>query len=645
MIISRFLIPTLTLLLSLSFSLPAYEAQADWVMQEQSVKWPEGIEEKTILKLFQENNIVILTLPAEKWDSISRSSSIERSFFEKQDTSSSALQEIWHDDLVKVSVSDEGIFRLFPLRPVKSLCELETKEKIALENTALKLSTVFKETLGCQDYLKWIPLGEKAEQVGEFFYVEILPTPTNKEESVDVLQKMQHTAYITMKGIPLPPLLSHEQIKKIKKIAGVILNQDCFPTKPTFSETTRRGYYENLFPCRQYLAELILKRVFKRGDPLLPIISSNHKPPIDNPRVPKAAANPTATSCPFCSLHILEKQKVYESSHNWVLTNYRPYAKAHLMTVTKEHFGNGVKLSDEQILDKYRLWARIDSIYRNYLGCTATVVITRCGIGAGQTSAHNHDHLVGIDPNEVPYWLFNAFFELCQNPTKIAQLTGEDMTVTRNLLGPRFARIHDVIFDFGGVVIKKSNPEKDLDFIASKFGTSREKIYQHFAQFVTDLNNGKVSEKDFWEKLAQDSHVSVPKNWDNQWKKQYVSNRIPDQKVLDLVQHLREKGYLTPLLSNTITSHAVCNKESGLFDPFFPVFLSHERGFRKPDPKAYLDLLRTTGTRPEECVFVDDLLENVRGAQAVGMHGIHFQSAEQLEQELRLLLSEQGPGF
>ncbi|HLF69741.1 MAG TPA: HAD-IA family hydrolase, partial [Actinomycetota bacterium] len=45
-----------------------------------------------------------------------------------------------------------------------------------------------------------------------------------------------------------------------------------------------------------------------------------------------------------------------------------------------------------------------------------------------------------------------------------------------------------------------------------------------------------------------------------------------------------------------------------------------------PDPPIYTHTCRELGLEPGRCVFVDDLLANVEGAQAVGMKGIHHTS-------------------
>lgn len=54
----------------------------------------------------------------------------------------------------------------------------------------------------------------------------------------------------------------------------------------------------------------------------------------------------------------------------------------------------------------------------------------------------------------------------------------------------------------------------------------------------------------------------------------------------------------------------------------------------KPEPAIYQLLQDRYGLVPERTVFVDDLKANVDAARAQGWHAIHFQSPEQLREEL-----------
>jgi putative hydrolase of the HAD superfamily len=54
----------------------------------------------------------------------------------------------------------------------------------------------------------------------------------------------------------------------------------------------------------------------------------------------------------------------------------------------------------------------------------------------------------------------------------------------------------------------------------------------------------------------------------------------------------------------------------------------------KPEPAIYQLLQNRYGLDPAQTVFIDDLLNNVQAVQALGWHGIHFESAAQVGREL-----------
>lgn len=70
---------------------------------------------------------------------------------------------------------------------------------------------------------------------------------------------------------------------------------------------------------------------------------------------------------------------------------------------------------------------------------------------------------------------------------------------------------------------------------------------------------------------------------------------------------------------------------------FDAIVLSGEEGFGKPDPRSYTLAAERIGLAPNECVFVDDLAVNVRGAAEVGMVGVHHTDVESTLAELAVL--------
>jgi putative hydrolase of the HAD superfamily len=64
-------------------------------------------------------------------------------------------------------------------------------------------------------------------------------------------------------------------------------------------------------------------------------------------------------------------------------------------------------------------------------------------------------------------------------------------------------------------------------------------------------------------------------------------------------------------------------------------------GPRKPSPEPYLAIADALGVPPEECLFVDDLPVNCRGAEAVGMRS-HLFDITNPESSLNRLLDVLG---
>lgn len=55
----------------------------------------------------------------------------------------------------------------------------------------------------------------------------------------------------------------------------------------------------------------------------------------------------------------------------------------------------------------------------------------------------------------------------------------------------------------------------------------------------------------------------------------------------------------------------------------------------KPDPRIFQLLLNRYDLRPDETIFIDDNPDNVAAACQLGMHGIHFTTADNLKQVLQ----------
>ncbi len=100
----------------------------------------------------------------------------------------------------------------------------------------------------------------------------------------------------------------------------------------------------------------------------------------------------------------------------------------------------------------------------------------------------------------------------------------------------------------------------------------------------------------------------------------------------ELVVKLRGR-YKLGILSNASFRQA---RELGdLYDAFDAIVLSEEVGTSKPKKEAYEKVLSDLGVSPEEAIFIDDSLENVKGAERLGMKSVLYEDPKKLKESLR----------
>jgi 2-haloacid dehalogenase len=71
------------------------------------------------------------------------------------------------------------------------------------------------------------------------------------------------------------------------------------------------------------------------------------------------------------------------------------------------------------------------------------------------------------------------------------------------------------------------------------------------------------------------------------------------------------------------------------FQRFRGIVVSGRISVKKPDRRIFEHLVTTHRLTPAETLFIDDAVKNVDGARAVGLHALHFESAERLRGDLR----------
>lgn len=193
--------------------------------------------------------------------------------------------------------------------------------------------------------------------------------------------------------------------------------------------------------------------------------------------------------------------------------------------------------------------------------------------------------------------------------------------------------IKGVIFDLGGVIIDWSN-STTYRYMEENFGIDHEAAREKMKEKSPLANTGKLSEREWLEDFFLSFGIEPPEGYENILKETFKQAKN-NEGVVRIIKALKGNNYRLAILSNTIPSHATWEESDKVIGYFEAFVRSFEVGEKKPDAKIYIHTADALGLGPEECIFIDDRIENVEGAQAVGMCGIHFRDASQLERELK----------
>ena len=193
-------------------------------------------------------------------------------------------------------------------------------------------------------------------------------------------------------------------------------------------------------------------------------------------------------------------------------------------------------------------------------------------------------------------------------------------------------KIKVITFDFGGVIATTNRIEVN-QFMSTNLNISEIESIEILKQLKEHDLKGR-EEKEFWENYSKQANKELPSDWEKKFQdaKLQAMKEIPG--MVALVKDLQKQGYQTALLSNVRKSQAKIKRRLGHYEMFNPMLFSYELGTEKPNPRIFFILLEHLQAKPQEVLFIDNKIENILSAQAIGMDAIHFVNTEQLIQAL-----------
>tara|TARA_R110002049_G_scaffold250774_3_gene425147 strand:- start:3853 stop:4473 length:621 start_codon:yes stop_codon:yes gene_type:complete len=197
-------------------------------------------------------------------------------------------------------------------------------------------------------------------------------------------------------------------------------------------------------------------------------------------------------------------------------------------------------------------------------------------------------------------------------------------------------KIDTVIFDLGGVLIDW-NPEY---VFLNAFNGDRKKMQWFFDTICTMQWNENQDAGYPIQQATNDLVKQFPEYktyiemYYGNWETMLGGEISGSVKILEALIRLK-KHKVVALTNWSNETFPIAKKHFDFLKWFEGIVVSGDEKTRKPFKAIYQICLNRFDITPKKSIFIDDSLRNIKAANQLGIHGIHFKNPEQLIQELK----------
>lgn len=200
--------------------------------------------------------------------------------------------------------------------------------------------------------------------------------------------------------------------------------------------------------------------------------------------------------------------------------------------------------------------------------------------------------------------------------------------------------IKALYFDLGGVIVRTEDKQPRIQ-LGAEFGMTYPQIEQlafgggpHGSGARASI--GAISEEAHWVNVTR----ALSQSLDQRRRIQdafFAGDKI-DWNIIEFLREAR-KTRKVGLISNAWDGLRPWIRQQKFEDAFDHLTISAEVQIAKPLPGIYQHALNALAVTAEQSIFVDDFIENIQAANALGMKAVHFKTAEQALADVKKLLN------
>lgn len=197
--------------------------------------------------------------------------------------------------------------------------------------------------------------------------------------------------------------------------------------------------------------------------------------------------------------------------------------------------------------------------------------------------------------------------------------------------------IKNLVFDLGNVLLD-FNPKKIIDDYVIEERKKKE-IYDNIfnSKEWAMLDKGTISEKNATRKFVdrqpnnKNEIIKIMDNW--------ISYLKPINKNISVLKDLANKEINLYVLSNFHKKAFLKVKQKyNFFDFFDGKVISYQVNTIKPEDEIYKILISKYNLNPQDTLFIDDSINNIKAAKKLQFKTIHFNNGIELEKEITRFL-------
>jgi len=190
--------------------------------------------------------------------------------------------------------------------------------------------------------------------------------------------------------------------------------------------------------------------------------------------------------------------------------------------------------------------------------------------------------------------------------------------------------IKAIIVDMFGVLISASAPLSER--IEAKYRVPADEFYAGFMKVMKVLRKGGIDDSwSLWEPFLNSFNINITKD---DFFEFWFSDEQFDQNLIDLIRIVKSKGIKVFILSKSFRERTEYHQENSpeTFSLIDKAYFSWQNGIVKPDPEAWLQILRENDLEAGECLYFDDDEKNILVAKELGINAKLYRGADQIKE-------------